>query len=118
MSSGDTYYDILQINVDDSKEQIKKAYKNRARQLHPDKHPNEPQKYTKLFQHLNNAYHTLIDDKERKKYNAQYVCIYLFDKFSQKNGFWDEEIYFFIFYTIWIILFFHFFFFFIFLQTY
>eukprot|EP01084_Bolivina_argentea_P043037 79317_1 len=47
-----TYYDLLDIDTDASASDIKRAYYKKARRLHPDKHPDEPEKYHKLFQEL------------------------------------------------------------------
>lgn len=37
------YYDLLSVEVDATPEQIKKAYRKKALQLHPDKRGNTPE---------------------------------------------------------------------------
>ncbi|QEU62926.1 Caj1 [Kluyveromyces lactis] len=63
-----TYYDILQVSVDASPQEIKKSYRKLAIKTHPDKNPDDPQAQTK-FQELAKAYQVLIDDDLRKKYD-------------------------------------------------
>ncbi|XP_050367421.1 uncharacterized J domain-containing protein C17A3.05c-like [Argentina anserina] len=48
---------------------IKKAYKAKALQLHPDKRPNDPNAKDK-FQRLQSSYAILIDPKSRKEFDA------------------------------------------------
>lgn len=63
------YYDLLEVDPNASHSDIKRAYYKKARQLHPDKHPEDPEKYHKLFQDLSAAYQVLSDPKLRDKYN-------------------------------------------------
>ena len=64
------YYDLLGVDSNASQSQIKKKYYKRARDVHPDKHPDEPEKYHKLFQELSTAYQILSDPKLRERYDA------------------------------------------------
>jgi len=48
--------------------QIKKAYRQLAKELHPDKNKNDPDASSK-FQDLSAAYEVLSDESKRKKYD-------------------------------------------------
>lgn len=62
------YYDLLGVAPDASSAQIKKAYYQRARSCHPDKHPGDKAKEEE-FKALSDAYQTLFDDDRRKAYD-------------------------------------------------
>jgi len=61
------FYDILQINKNASKEEIKKSYKKLALQYHPDK--NKDEDAIDKFKEIAEAYDTLNDDEKRKNYD-------------------------------------------------
>lgn len=63
------YYEILEIEKSATEDEIKKAYKKKARKLHPDRHPNEREKYNELFSDLQKAYEVLIDPQKRELYD-------------------------------------------------
>ena len=70
------YYEILEIDKDADSESIKKAYKKLAKKLHPDLNPNDIESSEEKFKEINEAYHVLIDDNERNKYDqfgSEYV---------------------------------------------
>ena len=62
------YYKILGIPRDTPQSEIRAAYKKRAKQFHPDLHPDDPKAKAK-FQALSEAYEVLSDEKKRKKYD-------------------------------------------------
>ena len=58
-------YDILGVNNNSSMDDIKKAYKKKAFQYHPDKNPNNPEADNK-FKEISNAYSILSNEEEKK----------------------------------------------------
>ncbi len=64
------HYKILQVDEKADLEQIKKAYRKRAFELHPDLNPNNPDAH-KLFQHLNEAYVILIAQANTQKVKSK-----------------------------------------------
>lgn len=62
------YYKVLGVDKTIPQKDIKKAYLKRAKQFHPDLHPNDPKAKAK-FQALNEAYDVLSDPEKRKKYD-------------------------------------------------
>jgi len=61
------YYEILGVSKDASKDEIKSAFRKKARELHPDvnKAPDAEEK----FKELGKAYETLSDDNKRETYD-------------------------------------------------
>jgi len=66
--SGRDFYRILGVSKRAKKNEIKKAYRKLAKEMHPDKNPDDPEANTK-FQDLGAAYETLSDDEKRKIYD-------------------------------------------------
>jgi curved DNA-binding protein len=62
------YYKILGVDKNIPQKDVKKAYLKRAKQFHPDLHPDDPKAKAK-FQALNEAYDVLNDPEKRKKYD-------------------------------------------------
>ena len=61
-------YDILGVSRDASQAEIKRAYREKSRELHPDKNRNDPAA-TARFQELTEAYQTLRNPDERRNYD-------------------------------------------------
>lgn len=63
-------YDILEINVNASQEEIKFAYRKLATKFHPDNNKNENNDIiNERFIDIKNAYDILSDEQKRKKYD-------------------------------------------------
>jgi len=62
------YYEILGISRNATQEEIKRAFRKKARQYHPDVNPNDPTAEEK-FKEINEAYEVLRDPKTRELYD-------------------------------------------------
>jgi curved DNA-binding protein CbpA len=64
------YYDILGMPRDATADDIKKAFRRRAREIHPDLHTGAKKtEMEKKFKELNEAHEVLSDPDKRKKYD-------------------------------------------------
>lgn len=82
------YYDVLGISPTATAPEIKKAYRRRAMETHPDKHPNDPEAESK-FQAVGEAYQVLSDPRLRSQYDE-----FGKDKAVPQQGFEDATEYF------------------------
>jgi DnaJ-class molecular chaperone len=84
------YYQILGIPRSASADDIKKAYRRLARQVHPDLHSGaKKSEMEKKFKELNEAHEVLSDPDKRKKYDqygAQWEQAEAFEKARQQGG--------------------------------
>lgn len=69
MVANDDYYAILGIKSTASEDEIKKAYRKKALQYHPDKNPSTTAE--EIFKQINKAYETLSDITKRREYDLQ-----------------------------------------------
>ncbi|ANP27356.1 hypothetical protein DAD186_08060 [Dermabacter vaginalis] len=63
------FYKILGVSQDASAAEIKKAYRKKAKELHPDRHPGDA-KAEERFKEVGEAYSILSDAEQRKQYDA------------------------------------------------
>ena len=62
------YYEVLGLQKGATEEEIKKAYRKKARENHPDLHPDDPS-YVEKFQEVNEAHEVLSDPQKRARYD-------------------------------------------------
>ena len=62
------YYQVLGVDRSAGEQEIKRAYRRLARELHPDVNPDDEQAEEK-FKEVNEAYEVLGDSDKRRKYN-------------------------------------------------
>lgn len=62
------FYDILGVAREASADEIKKAYRKKAMELHPDRHGGDKAKEAE-FKKLNEAYSTLSDPTKKSNYD-------------------------------------------------
>ena len=62
------YYEILGVSKQASQDDIKKAYRKKALQFHPDRNPDNPDA-EKHFKEVSEAYEVLSDEKKRQMYD-------------------------------------------------
>jgi len=62
------YYEVLGLNKQATDDEIKRAYRKMAKQLHPDLHPDDKEAEAK-FKELNEAYGVLSDPQKKANYD-------------------------------------------------
>lgn len=72
-------YEILWVHKTATNDEIKKAYRKKAMQYHPDRNPWDKNS-EEMFKKVNTAYETLSDDTKRKQYDMFWT--------SSSSGFW------------------------------
>lgn len=86
------YYELLGVNIDSKREEIRAAYFGLAKRFHPDAHPDFDrdikQKAEDVFATITAAYQTLSDDEERARYDSQAQV----GKFQEAKASYDAEV--------------------------
>lgn len=62
------YYEVLGLQKGATEDEIKKAFRKKARENHPDLHPDDPS-YVEKFQEINEANEVLSDPEKRARYD-------------------------------------------------
>ena len=76
--SSKSFYEILGVDRNASKEHIKKEFRKLSLKYHPDKRSGDEDK----FKEINEAYQILCDDEKRRQYDSKYSSTY----FNSNNG--------------------------------
>lgn len=70
------YYDILGVDATATDTELRKAWRRKAVELHPDKHAgSDSTKYSQLFDAAKQAFELLSDSKQRAEYDAKLRAI-------------------------------------------
>lgn len=64
------YYELLEVDRNASEIELKKAYRRKALQYHPDKNPDSVEEATEIFASIRAAYEVLSDPQERAWYDS------------------------------------------------
>jgi len=64
------YYEVLEVERDANDEELKKAYRKKALQFHPDRNYGQEEEATAQFAHVQAAYEVLADPQERAWYDS------------------------------------------------
>ncbi|MFW6141797.1 MAG: molecular chaperone DnaJ [Candidatus Saliniplasma sp.] len=83
------YYEVLGVDEDASKDEIKKAYRKKAKKYHPDKNPDDPDKAREKFKDISEAYEVLADEEKRRRYD-RYGKNGVKGQFSQGDFTWQD----------------------------
>ena len=62
------YYDILGVNKSASQSEIKKAFRKKAMEYHPDRNQDNP-KAEEKFKEVNEAYAVFSDEEKKQQYD-------------------------------------------------
>ncbi len=66
---GKDYYQVLGVNRNAGKDDIKKAYRELAKKYHPDLNPNDKKRAEEKFKEISEAYEVLMDDQKRARFD-------------------------------------------------
>ena len=69
MAEKKDYYEILGVSKTATDDELKKAFRKKAKQYHPDANPNNKKEAEKKFKEVNEAYEVLSDSQKRKMYD-------------------------------------------------
>jgi molecular chaperone DnaJ len=63
------YYEVLGLNKNATTDQIKRAYREKAKQYHPDMNPDNKKEAEEKFKEVSEAYEVLLDPQKRQLYD-------------------------------------------------
>lgn len=75
------YYEVLGVDRNASQDEIKKAFRKKARQYHPDVNRDNPKEAEAKFKEANEAYEVLSDETKKQQYDQ-----YGHEAFTQGGG--------------------------------
>lgn len=81
-----SYYEVLGIAKDASDGEIKRAYRNKALEFHPDRNFGNIEEATVLFAEVQAAYEVLSDSQERAWYDSHEAALLAGDDVSEDFG--------------------------------
>jgi len=81
-----SYYDLLSIERQATEDEIKKAYRRKALELHPDRNYGNEEHATKVFAEVQAAYQVLSDPQERAWYDSHESAILRGDDVGEDEG--------------------------------
>lgn len=70
-----SYYELLAVDRNATEDELKKAYRKKALELHPDRNYGNVDHTTKLFAEVQSAYEVLSDPQERAWYDSHEAAI-------------------------------------------
>ena len=83
------YYEVLGIQKNASPEQIKKAYRDKAKQYHPDMNRDNKKEAEEKFKEVSEAYEVLMDPQKKQLYD-QYGHEGVSQTFKGGGFSWDD----------------------------
>ncbi|XP_052106711.1 dnaJ homolog subfamily C member 21-like isoform X1 [Mytilus californianus] len=85
-----THYEILGVKPDASKDEIKKAYKKKSLELHPDVNQDDPKTHDK-FVELKDAYGTLLKEDSREQYDKDLNMAFIYHRHKTRHRSLEDE---------------------------
>src|SRR5271168_3035753 len=79
------YYELLGVERQASEDEIKKAYRRKALELHPDRNYGDVENATKQFAEVQSAYEVLSDPQERAWYDSHRDAILRNDELGEEH---------------------------------